>query len=54
MQQEQEEYGSLLRELGQLKAENTRLKDLLLANGIAYEAILVDSGKERVYSKFAA
>ena len=50
MQQEQEEYGSLLRELGQLKAENTRLKELLLANGIAYEAILVDSGKERVYS----
>ena len=43
-------YDSLLRELEQLKTENARLKDLLQANGIAYEFVTVDVEVEKIYS----
>ena len=50
MQQEQQQYDSLLHELEQLKAENTRLKDILQANGIAYDVVTIDADEEKVYS----
>ena len=50
MCQEQQKYDSLLRELEQLRTENTRLKELLQANGIAYEVVDTNADEEKVYS----
>ena len=50
MQQEQQKYDSLLLELGQLRTENARLKEILQANGIAYEVATANTDEEKVYS----
>lgn len=50
MCQEQQKYDSLLRELEQLRMENARLKEILQANGIAYEAATANADEEKVYS----
>ena len=50
MQQEQNKYDSLILELEQLRTENARLKEMLQANGIAYEIANTNADKEKVYS----
>lgn len=50
MQQEQQKYDSLLLELEQLRTENARLKEILQANGIAYEVATANTDEEKVYS----
>lgn len=50
MQQEQQKYDSLLLELGKLRTENARLKEILQANGIAYEVATANTDEEKVYS----
>ena len=50
MQQEQQKYDSLLLELEQLRMENARLKEILQANGIAYEVVTTDADEEKIYS----
>ena len=50
MQQKQQKYDSLIHELEQLKLENARLKELLHANGIAYDVVSTDVDEEKVYS----
>ena len=50
MQQEQKKYDSLILELEQLRTENARLKEMLQANGIAYEIANTNADKEKVYS----
>lgn len=50
MQQNLPEYDSLLQEIELLKSENIRLKDILKANGIAYEPVNVVPAEEMVYS----
>lgn len=50
MQQGQPEYDSLIQEIELLKSENIRLKEILKANGIAYEPINVAPAEEKLYS----
>ncbi len=50
MPQELPKYDYLLHELEHLKSENARLKELLRANGIAYEVVAADIDEERIYS----
>lgn len=50
MHEEQHKYGSLIRELDQLKEENARLKELLQANGIAYEVVTTNADEDKIYS----
>ena len=50
MQQEQKKYDSLILELEQLRTENARLKEMLQANGIAYEVATANTDEEKVYS----
>ena len=51
MQQEQQTYGpNLLQELEQLRTENARLKEILQANGIAYEVVTADAVEKKVHS----
>lgn len=50
MQQEQQKYDSFLLELEQLRMENARLKEILQANGIAYEVVTTDADEEKIYS----
>lgn len=50
MQQEQQKYDSLLLELEQLRTENARLKEILQANGIAYDVVVSNVDEEKVYS----
>ncbi|MCQ2077577.1 MAG: helicase, partial [Bacteroidaceae bacterium] len=51
MQQEQQTYDpNLLQELEQLRTENARLKEILQANGIAYEVVTADAVEKKVYS----
>lgn len=50
MHEEQHKYGSLIRELDQLKEENARLKELLQANGIAYEVVTTNADEDKIFS----
>ena len=50
MQQEQQKCDFLLLELEQLRMENARLKEILQANGIAYDVVSTYAYEEKVYS----
>ena len=50
MQQEQQKCNFLLLELEQLRMENARLKEILQANGIAYDVVSTYAYDEKVYS----
>lgn len=50
MQQEQQKCDFLLLELEQLRMENARLKEILQANGIAYDVVSTYTYEEKVYS----
>ena len=50
MQQEQQKCDFLLLELEQLRMENARLKEILQANGIAYDVVSTYAYDEKVYS----
>ena len=50
MQQEQQKCNFLLLELEQLRMENARLKEILQANGIAYDVVSTYAYEEKVYS----
>lgn len=50
MHQEYPQYDLILQELEQLKSENARLKELLQANGIAYEIVPAGVKVEKGYS----